>query len=80
MSASIQSVDKHDFYDGEKLLGKAEGLCLIEAHRLINPGVAEAIKALRIFVKTISVEVYKVGQEDAKDVRERYNQIREIVK
>jgi DNA polymerase III epsilon subunit-like protein len=81
MASSDQSLEVHAFREAESLLGKVDGgISVAKGNRLIDPKVAEAIKDLRNFVKELAIEMYVAGQEEAADIRERYNQIREIVK
>lgn len=80
MASSNQSVDTHDYKEAELLLGKVDGMKVKCCSRLIDPKVAEAIRDLRNFVKDFAIGMYAAGQEDAADIRERYNQIREIVR
>ena len=83
MASSNQSVGKHDYEENYKevdfLLGKAEGTSCPEAHRLIGLEVATVIKKLRMLMVTLAAEMYRAGQEDAADIRERYEQIQDIV-
>jgi len=79
MASSNQSVVRHAHKEAEFLLGKTDGSYLPAANRLINSQVAKAIRELRKLVHSFAIEAYKAGQEDAADIRERYNKIREII-
>ena len=78
-AVSIQSFEMHNSKETTPLLGKIEGYSYPEAHRLINPEVAKWIMELHAIIEPLARELYAEGQADAKDIIEKFNEIRKLV-